>query len=306
MKLNTSITCLHGGSVGIEFRRRKYRLAICLTMSEETEGAMAITRVSTNIALQPPEKFCFRNPDGWLKWKRRFQQFLTASCLDKQNDERKISTLLYCLGDDADEVLTSTSITDEERSSYDRVIQKLDEFFKVRRNKIYERARFNRRDQKKGESAEAYITELYKLVESCEYGTMKNELLRDRLVVGIADKKLSEQLQIDADLTLEKAKKIIRQKEAVHEQSSDLMGRSNPSLNLDAIREKRGGSKRPKGGSKYQPQTSTSHQPQSSEVEQERWSKRWSKLIVCCVVNLNTALKTKVQPKMLVASDVNS
>ncbi len=76
-------------------------------------------------------------------------------------------------------------------------------------------------------------------MESCEYGTMKNELLRDRLVVGIADKKLSEQLQIDADLTLEKAKKTIRQKEAVHEQSSDLMGRSNPSLNLEAIREKR-------------------------------------------------------------------
>ncbi len=229
-------------------------------MSEETEGAVAVTRVSTNIALQPPENFCFRNPDGWLKWKIRFQQFLTASCLDKQNDERKISTLLYCLGDDADEVLTSTSITDEERSSYDRVIQKLDEFFKVRRNKIYERARFNRRDQKKGESAEACITELYKLVESCEYRTMKNELLRDRLVVGIADKKLSEQLQIDADPTLEKAKKIIRQKEAVHEQSSDLMGRSNPSFDLDAIREKRGGSKRPKDGPKYQPQASRSHQ----------------------------------------------
>lgn len=187
---------------------------------------------------QPQEKFCFGNSDGWLKWKRRFQQFLTASCLDKQNDERKVSTLLYCLGDDADEVLTSTSITDADRLSYDRVMEKLDEFFKVRRNKIYERAQFNRRDQKKGESAETYITELYKLVESCEYGTMKDELLRDRLVVGIADKKLSEQLQMDADLTLEKAKKIIRQKEAVHEQSSDLMGRSNPSLNLDAIKVK--------------------------------------------------------------------
>ena len=44
--------------------------------------------------------------------------------------------------------------------------------------------------------------EFYKLVENCEYGTMKSEMIRDRLVVGIRDTALSEQLQIDAYLTL--------------------------------------------------------------------------------------------------------
>ena len=82
----------------------------------------------------------------------------------------------------------------EERKLYEDVLAKLDEFFKVRRNVIYERARFNKRDQKQGESSEAYITELYKLVELCKCGDMKVQLLRDRLVVGITDKKLSEQL----------------------------------------------------------------------------------------------------------------
>ena len=46
---------------------------------------------------------------------------------------------------------------------------------------------------------------------------MKEELIRDRLVVGIWDTRLSEQLQLNADLTLEKAKTVVRQKEAVHE-----------------------------------------------------------------------------------------
>ena len=180
-----------------------------------TESApVEANKVLTNVALQPPGKFNFANPDGWLKWKRRFQQFMSASSLDKHEDD-----LLYCLGDDADEVLTSTSITAEERKLYKGVLAKLDEFFKVRRNVIYERARFNKRDQKQGESSEAYITELYKLVELCEYGDMKEQLLHDRLVVGITDKKLSEQLQMDAGLMLEKAKKTIRQKEADREQS---------------------------------------------------------------------------------------
>ena len=63
-------------------------------------------------------------------------------------------------------------------------------FFKVRQNVIFERARFNRRYQRAGETAEQYITVLYGLVETCEYGTLKNDLLRDRLVVGIADQAL--------------------------------------------------------------------------------------------------------------------
>ena len=99
---------------------------------------------------------------------------------------------------------------------------KFEEFFKVRKNTIYERARFNRRDQRKGESSEQYITALYELVKNCEYGDLRDEMLRDRLVVGIRDKELSEKLQMDADLTLERAKKKIRQKEAVKEQHVQL------------------------------------------------------------------------------------
>jgi hypothetical protein len=79
-------------------------------------------------------------------------------------------------------VLTSTSITDAERTVYDTVVAKLDGFFKIRRNTIFERARFNQRDQAERESAENYITCLYSLIESCEYGALKEEMLRDRLV----------------------------------------------------------------------------------------------------------------------------
>lgn len=41
---------------------------------------------------------------------------------------------------------------------------------------------------------------------------MEAEMIRDRLVIGIWDTSLSEHLQLDADLTLEKAKKAIRQR----------------------------------------------------------------------------------------------
>jgi hypothetical protein len=126
---------------------------------------------------------------------------------------------LYCLGEEAEDVLLLTGITSEERKKYDTVLSKFDDYFKVRKNVIYYRARFNRRSQQPGESAEDFISALYNLAENCEYGMMRKEMIPDCLVVGIRDDALSERLQLNAKLTLEEAKVKIRQKEAVHEQN---------------------------------------------------------------------------------------
>ena len=53
---------------------------------------------------------------------------------------------------------------------------------------------------------EHFITSLYNLAENCEYGEMKGEMIHDRIIVGIRDNALSEQLQLDVELMLEKAK----------------------------------------------------------------------------------------------------
>ena len=189
------------------------------------------------IRLQPPDPFNFRNPDDWLRWKRRFQQFREALGLSEAAASKQISTFLYCLGEEVEAVLSSTNATAEERTDYDRVLAKFDSFFQVRKNVIYERARFNRRDQQSGETAEQYIMTLYDLAEYCDYGTLK-ELIRDRLVVGIRDTTLSQKLQMDPALTLESAKKAIRQREAVHEQQQVLKGGDKATSSLDAIRPK--------------------------------------------------------------------
>ena len=86
-----------------------------------------------------------------------------------------------------------------------------DGHFVKRRNVIYERARFNQRVQEPGESVDAFITALYGLAEHCGYAGLHDEMIRDRIVVGLRDAKLSENLQLDPDLTLEKAVTNVRQ-----------------------------------------------------------------------------------------------
>ena len=188
------------------------------------------------LRLQPPEPFDFKTQDDWPRWKRRFQQFRVASGLIADDAAKQISALLYCLGEEAEAVLDSTNITAEEKAVYNTVVSKFDDFFRVRRNVIFERARFNRRNQQEGESAEQYIMVLYELAANCEYGDMTSEMIRDRLVVGIMDDGLSKRLQLDPKLTLETAKTTVRQKEAVQEQQQALKGAQSSVSNLDTLR----------------------------------------------------------------------
>ena len=178
--------------------------------------------MAQRIQLQSPETFNFRTPDDWPRWLQRFDQFRVTSGLADAAQAQQVSTLLYCLGEEAELVLALTNITAELRRNYDDVITRFQDFFKVCRNVIFERARFNRRAKQEGETAEQYIMELYRLADTCNYGDLRDEMIRDRLVVGIRDTTLSAQFQLDAELTLEKAKTKIHQREAVGQQQAEL------------------------------------------------------------------------------------
>ena len=125
-----------------------------------------------------------------------------------QSQSKQINTLLYCMGESAEDVLAFMHPTMDEKGYYGVM---MDNFFKVRKNVIFEWARLNNRVQLPKETAEQFITDLYHLVKSCDYPEgFKEEAIRDRLVVGIRDRKLSESLQLDVNLTLETAEKNIR------------------------------------------------------------------------------------------------
>ena len=50
-----------------------------------------------------------------------------------------------------------------------------------------------------------FITDLYALAKYCQFGELQDELIRDRIVVGIQDAQRSEKMQMDPDLTLKRA-----------------------------------------------------------------------------------------------------
>lgn len=96
----------------------------------------------------------------------------------------------------------------------------------MKRHVIFERAKFNMRKQEDGEPVDAFITALYSLAEHCGYGALHDEMIRDWIVMGICNAQLAEKLQLDPDLTLEKAVTQVCQSEAIKLQQPLLRGGS--------------------------------------------------------------------------------
>ena len=113
------------------------------------------------------------------------------------------------MGDCADNILATLRL-DETKATYDEVHTALNGYFDVRRNLTVQRALFNKRHQLAGESVDTFIQDLCWFAEDCKYGTLKDSLIRDRIVVGVVDDSLSDRLQAKADLTLEMALQMSR------------------------------------------------------------------------------------------------
>ena len=136
-----------------------------------------------------------------------------------------MNTLIYAMGDQADDILRSFALSEEHRKDYATVKSTFDKHFVPRRNVIFERAKFNQRIQQEGEPVESFITALYALAEHCGYGELHDDMIRDRIVVGIRNSALSEKLQLDPELTLAKAATQVRQAEAVKQQQPLVRGK---------------------------------------------------------------------------------
>lgn len=170
----------------------------------------------------PPEHFNFERPGDWPVWRQRFTRYRSAVKLGEEDGEVQVSTLIYAMGHEAENIFKSFTFGEaEDINSYDTVLAKYDAYFMPQKNTIHERACFYQRAQKPGEMAETFIRALYELSENCDFGDKKNEHIRDRLVVGIRDRGLSKRLQLMPTLTLETAVQMIRQAEDVEQQLNE-------------------------------------------------------------------------------------
>ncbi|UYV70501.1 K02A2.6-like [Cordylochernes scorpioides] len=196
-------------------------------------------KMANYIQVVAPEGFNFGKPNEWPIWFKRFQRYRIASELSEKSENEQVNALIYIMGDKAEEILILFNLSEAQINDYKLVVSKFQDYFIGKRNVIYERAKFNRRSQGETEPVEEFITNLYVLAETCSYGILKEEMIRDRLVVGVKNFNLSEKLQLESELTLEKAIQIVRQSESVKNQQKEIR-QDTEKRNVDVIDRKGG------------------------------------------------------------------
>ena len=91
-----------------------------------------------------------------------------------------------------------------------------------------QRFNFNMRSQQEGESVSAFVAGLRRLSEHCKFEETLDDMLRDRLVCRVRDKRLQQRLLAEPDLTFKKAMELCQAIEAAERNAKDLQARQPP------------------------------------------------------------------------------
>ncbi|XP_029348394.1 uncharacterized protein LOC103308315, partial [Acyrthosiphon pisum] len=168
--------------------------------------------------LKPPKELNIHEAHvEWPKWKKNFNIYKVAAGITKKKKDEQLAIFLHIIGEDAREVF-DTFETEGEVTELDKAIELFDLFYKQKINECVEAYKFNIREQKVGETFGEYLSALRKLSENCNFGTMKDRLIRDRVVAGIVDKKLQEKFLSETDLTLERVIDLTKKYQAAQDQ----------------------------------------------------------------------------------------
>ena len=122
------------------------------------------------------------------------------------------------MGKDCLEIFLNLELTPEEKASVTSSLKALEAYFKPKTNVVYERFMFNSATQSSEEGIDEFVNRLRKMASSCKYGALTDEMIRDRIVIGVRDKDSKLRLLKEDELDLNKALSICRSNEAASKQ----------------------------------------------------------------------------------------
>ncbi|XP_049269009.1 uncharacterized protein LOC119382232 [Rhipicephalus sanguineus] len=189
-------------------------------------------------ALPPPERLVLSEApaENWTKFRQRMELYFKATTTTPQRTKaQKAAIFLHVAGQEAIDVFNTFQLTNEQREDYDVIVQKFEEYCSPKRNETYERYVFRTRLQLEDEPFEQFLRDVQLKSQYCNFGELKNSMVRDPLVCGTKDSKLRARLLREGNLTLEKAIEYCKTAEIVESQNQTW---EHSEAQLNAVRKK--------------------------------------------------------------------
>ena len=184
-------------------------------------SAQGGAETAASVHLPAPQPVRITGHDTWSNreaFHEQWKDYEIASGLPNKPETIRAATLRTIMGRDCRETLKRLEIPPDDRDKPQVILEKLEEYFKPLRNVIYESFVFNSRKQQPGESIREYVDALQRLAMTCDFGTLRDRLIRDRLVVGCSDEETRARMLHKDSLDLTKAIEMCRAAEAMQRQ----------------------------------------------------------------------------------------
>lgn len=194
---------------------------------EERAGSSRAARMENALGLRPPQALCLDSSNlakSWRLWKEEFTLYMDLTLADA-DEAVKLKVFSYIIGDTGRELCETLIPTSSPDRTVSRLINALDDHCNPKVNETVERYRFFVRNQGSDENIDKYVTDLRMLASTCNFGQIKDSLIRDRIVCGISSSVLRERLLREQDLTLEKCVQICRATQLSRENNRTIEGR---------------------------------------------------------------------------------
>ena len=169
--------------------------------------------------------------EEWSIWKDSFLAYKEASGYDELDEKKQCALLRHCIGPAGRKLAKTFVFTDEQRDKLDSYLAKFEVHCLPKRNITLERHKFNTTVQGT-RTFEVFLADLRDKEQSCGYGEIANDLIKDRIVVGIASESTRQKLLQVRDLSLELAIDICRADERAKAQSRELA----TEMHVEAVR----------------------------------------------------------------------
>ena len=172
--------------------------------------------------LPPPKPMDLKGnlSENWKSFEEAWDNWIIATKVNKEDETVVKATLLSVLGKETVEIQKNLPIQDR---TYKNIIAALKTHFNPQKNITYERYVFNTCNQG-DELTDMYVNKLRKLASTCDFGDLKDSLIRDRIVVGIRDTNVRRRLLREKELTLQSCIDICRASEKASERMRAIDG----------------------------------------------------------------------------------
>lgn len=143
---------------------------------------------------------------NWDIFREEYNDYALATGLVDKQAGVQAATLRSLMGAECRHVYKhNLNLSQAEQANAGAILDALEAYFKPAKNVIYERYVFGCCKQDEGESIDSFVTRLREKAASCEYGVLRDELIRDKIVLGIANESTRRRLLREKNLTLSDA-----------------------------------------------------------------------------------------------------